>query len=440
MGAVIGSNSFREFYIKKKSDSYVKDVEQLADIAKDEPQLAYSAYTKALSMRWTHLQRTIPNISEYFTPLEEAICERLIPAIVGRKLSPLERRLVAQPVRYGGLGITNPVVTSDNEFKISVTVTKNLTDLIQKQENDLVNYDVNKVKAESLRMDAEKEDNYKSEHNEILSQVDEDLHRYIQLATEKGAGSWLTAPPIQSLGYVLNKSEFRDGICLRYGWKIPNIPSHCACGKRNTVDHILNCHLGGFVNSRHDCIRNLEADLLKDICKDIKIEPELLPVGNIPFPTSTNTADKARLDVAAVGVYSPMERTFFDVRVFNPNSPSYRDKTPQQLYEMQEREKKAAYNQRVIQVEKATFTPLIFSTTGGMGPETTKFHKLIAQRISEKRKESYPDVMKHIRTRLRFALLRGTLIAIRGDRGRRRRQFLPTSDISFNTIPGYEVH
>ena len=194
------------------------------------------------------------------------------------------------------------------------------------------------------------------------------------------------------------------------------------------------------MNSRHDCIRNLEADLLKDICKDIKIEPELLPVGNIPFPTSTNTADKARLDVAAVGVYSPMERTFFDVRVFNPNSPSYRDKTPQQLYEMQEREKKAAYNQRVIQVEKATFTPLIFSTTGGMGPETTKFHKLIAQRISEKRKESYPDVMKHIRTRLRFALLRGTLIAIRGDRGRRRRQFLPTSDISFNTIPGYEVH
>ena len=99
--------------------------------------------------------------------------------------------------------------------------------------------------------------------------------------------------------------------------------------------------------------------------------------------------------------------------VFNANSPSYRDKTPQQLYKAQEQEKKAAYNQRVIQVEKATFTPLISSTTGGMGPETTRFHNLIAQHIAEKKKEDYPDVMKHIRTRIRLSILRGTLVAIR---------------------------
>ena len=62
---------------------------------------------------------------------------------------------------------------------------------------------------------------------------------------------------------------------------------------------------------RHDRIRNLEATILKDVCKDVRIEPELLPIGDTST-SSTNVADKARLDVSAVGVWSPMERTFFD--------------------------------------------------------------------------------------------------------------------------------
>ena len=70
---------------------------------------------------------------------------------------------------------------------------------------------------------------------------------------------------------------------------------------------------------RHDRIRNLEATILKDVCKDVRIEPELLPIGDTST-SSTNVADKARLDVSAVGVWSPMERTFFDERVVHPNS------------------------------------------------------------------------------------------------------------------------
>ena len=38
--------------------------------------------------------------------------------------------------------------------------------------------------------------------------------------------------------------------------------------------------------------------------------------------------------------------------------------------------------------------------------------------ISRKRKEPYTVVLNHIRTKLRFALLRNTLEAIRGFRGR----------------------
>ena len=192
---------------------------------------------------------------------------------------------------------------------------------------------------------------------------------------------------------------------------------------------------------RHSSIRDLEANMLREVCKDVKVEPELLPIGNSETQSS-NRADKARLDVSAVGVWSSMERTFLDVRVFHPNSPSYVNTSPQQLYTRHEKEKKRDYNNRVLQVEKGSFAPLILSTTGGMGPESTKFHKRLAELIATKRGEEYSHVVSHIRTRLRFALLRCTLVAIRGERGRRRRTESPLSDVSFNLVPerdSYEI-
>ena len=271
--------------------------------------------------------------------------------------------------------------------------------------------------------------------------VNEDLRRCLDLAREKGAGAWLTALPIQALGFVLNKQEFRDSLCIRYGWKIPNTPLFCGCKQKNSVDHALTCMTGGYVSMRHDRVRDFEASLLKSVCKDVRTEPELLPVGGSVL-NSTNNAEKARLDVSAVGIWSPMERTFLDVRILHPNSPSYKGKTIEKLYEQHEKEKKRAYNQRIIQVEKATFTPLVFTTSGGMAPECTKYHKKVAQLVSAKTNEEYSKVMNHIRTRLRFTVLKSTLIAIRGVRGKQQKSAKTISELSFNTIPempSYEV-
>ena len=46
-------------------------------------------------------------------------------------------------------------------------------------------------------------------------------------------------------------------------------------------------------------------------------------------------------------------------------------------------------------MEKATFTPLVFTATGGMAPECTRYHKKIAELISSKTKEEYSHVMNH---------------------------------------------
>ena len=97
---------------------------------------------------------------------------------------------------------------------------------------------------------------------------------------------------------------------------------------------------------RHDRIRDLEASMLKDVCQDVRVEPALLSVGNAP-PDSTNMAKQPRLDVSAVGIWSPMERTFLDVRILHPNCPSYQGKSVKKLYEEHEQQKKRSYNQRV---------------------------------------------------------------------------------------------
>ena len=77
------------------------------------------------------------------------------------------------------------------------------------------------------------------------------------------------------------------------------------------------------------------------------------------------------------------------------------------MYISHESEKKRKYNSRVLNVEKAAFTPLVFSTTGGMGKEAVLFYKKAAEKISNTTNQSYSDVISYIRKRLRFESIRG---------------------------------
>ena len=53
----------------------------------------------------------------------------------------------------------------------------------------------------------------------------------------------------------------------------------------------------------------------------------------------------------------------------HPNADSYRDLTPKQIYKKHENEKKRQYAERVMRIEQGTFTPLVFTTSGGMADE-----------------------------------------------------------------------
>ena len=354
---------------------------------------------------------------------------------MGRAVSDTERLLFSLPTKLGGLNIPNPVRLCSKEYEWSQNLTMSLTEKIKRQtlyEEDSPDQ-IKKRHNQVLRqIKAEKNYLLKDLYNSICEDLDGELKRSINLASEKGASIWLNTLPIKNLGYSLNKQEFIDAIALRYNFRIKGMASHCACGSKNSLDHTLICRLGGYTIMRHNEVRNVEADLLKEVCRDVQIEPALIPLSGQQFPASTNHQDMARLDVSARGLWAPMEKAFFDVRIFHPNATSNRSKSLPQLYQSHEMEKKRMYNQRIIEVEFATFTPLVFSTSGGESPECLKFHQRLASLLSIRRNESYAETITYIRRKVRFCILRTTLIAIRGHRR-------PKTQGAVSTIPLQEV-
>ena len=438
LGGAIGTTDFKEGYVRTKVDSWVSDIEELSKIATSEPHAAYYGYINSVSRRWQYTLRTIPEIAELLQPLEDAIKDVFIPALLGRNsVTSTERLIMSLPTRYGGLGILNPAENSEFEYMASNDVTETIKQAIINQATDFQHVDLEEAKRKKQIVKQTK----KSLNDEKLKSITTSeltpatLIRALELASEKGSSAWLTTPPNKDHGFFLNKQEFRDAVCLRYGWKVDGVPKNCACGLENNIDHALTCKRGGYVIMRHNILRDTEATLMREACHDVKIEPELIRVENEEMMSSTATQDRARLDISARGVWCNMERVFFDIRVTHPNNPSNRTKSLNQIYKANEREKKTKYNERIIEIEKATFVPLVFTTSGGMGPECERFNKRLAELIALKRKEAYADVISYIRKKLRFALLRSTLIALRGYRGQKTiRKDVELSEVAFNLM------
>ena len=144
-------------------------------------------------------------------------------------------------------------------------------------------------------------------------------------------------------------------------------------------------------------------------------EPELLLItGENLAGASANTQPGARLDIAANGVWGgSFERTYFDVRVFNPHA-AYTD--PQTVYCKHEQTKKRAYEQRILDIEQASFSPLVLSATGGLAREATTFYKRLASMLASKWDQSYSSTLCWLRCQLTFSLLHSSIQAIRGSR------------------------
>ena len=112
----------------------------------------------------------------------------------------------------------------------------------------------------------------------------------------------------------------------------------------------------------------MTAELLSEVCSDMRVEPSLEPLTGEEFYYRTaNWSEEARLDVSARGIWQSYQKVFLDIRVFNPLAKRYGSVA--QAFATNEKEKKRAYGQRILEVENGTLSPLVFSIKGGMGKE-----------------------------------------------------------------------
>ena len=429
LGAVLGTDEFKNSYINNKVEEWCKRMQKLTEIAKSQPHAAYAAYIHGEQHRYTYFMRTIQGISDNLKPLDEIIDQHFIPALFGREITEEERELFAIQVKEGGLGIRQLHRNSAANYHSSKTITAPLVTEIVKQSENLPNKEQVKI-ARSKTMLKIRE-NQEKHTNEIKAKQPTDIQRKLAQISEPGASSWLGGLPLSQHGFDLCKGEFQDAMCLRYNKPLKNLPTHCPCTQRFTVTHALNCYKGGFINARHDSIRDLEGHMLKSICHDVEIEPTLQTVNNTTnFGRSANTSEEARLDIRARGFWRLGQKAFFDVRVTNAECDSQISATVSSVLRKHEMAKKREYNQRIIEVEHGTFTPLVFTTSGAMGHECTKFHKTLAEKMSVKSGEKYEDIMRYIRVKISFLVLKATLLCLRGSRSLKKNVEVGGEDFS----------
>ena len=84
------------------------------------------------------------------------------------------------------------------------------------------------------------------------------------------------------------------------------------------------------------------------------------------------------------------------------------------MYAEHEKEKRRLYERRILEIELASFTPLVFSVTGGMANECDLFYRRLASMISSKRNQPYSQTLNWIRCSISFILFHSSIQCIRG--------------------------
>ena len=193
-------------------------------MARRYPQTAYAGLSKSLQAEWQYVQRVTPHLDQAFAPLEKAIAEIFLPALLASTVEEAAqlRSLIALPVRFGGLGIPDPTTTGAACFSASTDATSLLTQSLI-QGSTICTQEHRKTAAISR---STTKDYLSNSHNAslktILSTASPFDKRRIKRSSSTGA--WLTTLPNILNGSDLSADEFRDGVRLRLGLKPTALP------------------------------------------------------------------------------------------------------------------------------------------------------------------------------------------------------------------------
>ena len=432
VGGFIGTEAAKAEWLDKKIQDWVYGVERLARAAVRFPQTAYAGLAKSLQSEWQYLQRVIPDAGPAFAPVEQALREKFLPALMKEAAGDYTdelREYSALPVRQAGIGVPNPVDTAATCYATSVASTAQLTaSLCDGTDLDVDAY-LREAKAARSAMMATRDTLGEGKLSQLLGGASARTKRRVNRA--KRTGVWLTAMPETLNGTDLSAEEFRDSLRLRYGLPPRTLPSKCdGCSQPFSVEHALSCKTGGLVTLRHNdvayewhqlCAKALTPSAVTDeplIHSGRDIQQRANGHGNEVPPES-------RGDVSAHGFWKRGTTAIFDVRITDTDAPTYRNQDPVKVLALHEKLKKDKYLEKCLE-RRRQFTPLVFSVDGLRGKETDAAAKRLASLLAAKWNRAYSDVCNYVRSRLAIALVRSTSMCLRGARDPTARATQPT--------------
>ena len=449
LGGHIGTDDLKSSYVTDKVTAWATAIEDLSSIAKKYPQTSYCGLTKSLQHEWAFIQRVIPDIAKELQPLQDTIVSSYLPNLFGTTFSSSHQyvnTIASLPIKHSGLSIHNPVSSSPNYYRDSQQLTSHLIDSL----HDITVFSLPDHLAlrKSVRVQIVK--NHVMEYEASFDSITKSLPPLTRRILDRGkdTGQWLSVLPSVINDTTLASEEFKDGLHLRYHLTPPNLPARCdGCLAPFTVAHSLKCKIGGLIVQRHDEVANQLGQLCAQVFPKsaLHAEPIIQPgyyttdskettAQTTNQSTSTNSSSTTdnlpsdeREDLLIRGFWRSGTDCIIDVRLTDTDQPSYLSKTPFEILEIQEEEKKRKYSKKCCE-QRRNFTPFVISVDGMIGKEAKSFLKHLGHICADKWDITYSKVRGYLNAKISIACLRAAHRCLRGSR-------VPSTRICRNHLP-----
>ncbi len=410
VGGFVSSEAMLERWLDSKVKKWVAGVEILACIASRFPHTAYVGLTSSLQAEWQYICRIVPGAEHYLGPIETAICEKFIPALlqVSDPVDDSFRQLLSQGVKFGGLALCNPVVSAPLLHQSSVDACNILVKALHNGGG--LNAEAHKACVreagnQACKARLKEEETYL---DRLKLSGGRKMAKHLEWMSETGA--WLLAIPNRFDGTKLLREEFQDNLAICYGLRPRGLPERCdGCNEPFLVEHGLSCKKGGFVGQRHDnvCEELAHLCLMALTPARISSEPEIF------YGRGLNAAqrnanevlgDKARGDVGAHSFWKRGRTAIFDVQVCDTDAKSYGNHESKKVLESAARRKKDKYEEACLE-RCQDFTPMIYSVDGVADKHARAAERQIAGMLAAKWTWQYSQMACFVRTRMCLAVV-----------------------------------
>ena len=426
VGGFIGSEKMNRRWLEPMVQKWVARVDKLAKVARRYPQAAYAGLVNCLQAEWQYLCRVEPGVGQHLAPVETALREKFIPALLGTDdpITDEFRLLLAQGVKQGGLAIGDPARAANRLHWASIAATGVLvTSLLEHTTLDIEAHAGCVQQAGATARRERVEDGKKVVEALSLRQGPKVKKRLDRM---KETGAWLAVIPDRFSGTALSLQEWHDNLSLRYGKTPRGLPRRCdGCGAGFTVEHGLSCKKGGLVSIRHDDVHDEWAHLCGLALTSSRVTTEPLihygdgmgaSLGGTTGNRNGNTlGEEARGDVSAHGFWQKGRSTIFDVQITDTDSKSYGNTASDKLLERFAQLKRDKYEEACLERRK-DFTPLCYSVDGMACKAARAAEKRLASLLSVKWDRQYSEMVNFVRTRMSLAVVRSNTLLLRSER------------------------